>query len=250
MNIDIKNKLDNLAKIYNTPDFIKNDPIQFTYRYQRLQDIEIAGILVAVISWGQRPAILKSAEKMFSILGDSPYEYIMNRDFRKLGTQNIHRTFFEYDLAYICHGFYHIYNKYESLEEVFSHTDNIWDGIDYFRYLMHAANQNINCKHIPNPNAGSACKRLNMALRWFVRKDRIVDLGIWKRISPDRLLIPLDTHVARVSRELSILHRKQNDRKAVDELTGFLKQLNPDDPTVYDFALFGYGLENRSLNKK
>ncbi|MEG1685922.1 MAG: TIGR02757 family protein [Bacteroides sp.] len=247
MTIDIKERLDELAQRYNTSSFIEHDPVQFPHRYVVLQDIEISALLTAIISWGNRASILKSAEKMLALMGNSPYDYVMSEGYCRLRDGNIHRTFFETDLLYMCVGLRAIYNQYNSLEDVFVDKPNVWDGLGTLRALFSKANGGQSSKHLSNPASGSACKRLNMALRWLVRKDGIVDLGVWKRMSPADLYIPLDVHVARISREFSILHRKTNDRKAVEELTSFLRKLNSEDPTIYDFALFGLGEE--TVNK-
>lgn len=244
MSIDIKEKLDELAAHYNTPAFIEKDPVQFPRRFNKLQDIEIATFLTAIISWGNRGAILKSAEKMFSLMKHAPYSYIMNEEFHSLERNNIHRTFFEHDLLYICNGLHKIYSQHDSLEEVFA-GKNLWNGIVAFRSIVQEANGGMNCKHISNPDKKSTCKRLHMALRWLIRQDGIVDLGVWKQISPSQLYIPLDVHVARISREFGLLKRKSNDRTAVEELTFMLRQLNAEDPIIYDFALFGLGEETK-----
>ncbi|MDL2255245.1 TIGR02757 family protein [Parabacteroides sp. OttesenSCG-928-G06] len=233
------------AERYNRPEFIASDPIQFPHRYQLKQDIEVSAFLTATITWGKRPLILKSAEKMHRIMGNSPYTYIMEGRYEKLGQANIHRTFFEHDMAYLCRGLYAIYREYESCEALFAAqpagNDRLWQGLALFRDRIMQANdifsQRSN-KHISNP-ATAACKRLHLALKWLVRNDGIVDLGIWPNISPSELKIPLDIHVIRTSHQLGLLTRKQNDRKAVDELTANLKRFNPNDPILYDYALFG-----------
>lgn len=245
MEIDIKTHLDALVSKYNTPGFVEKDPIQFPRRYSSLQDIEITSFLVATISWGNRTAILKSADKMLHLMGNSPYDFIMNEGYKHLGTKNIHRTFFEYDLYYICNGLQAIYQTNSTIENIFAGKPDLWEGINHFRSLLIDANQKNSCKHLSNPTSNSACKRLHMALRWLVRQDGIVDIGIWKKIKPSQLFIPLDTHVARISREFGILNRKMNDRKAVEELSSFLSTLNPEDPVIYDFALFGLGEETK-----
>ena len=244
MEIDIKERLDELVEKYNTVAFIEHDPVQFPRRYSKLQDIEITASLIGTISWGNRASILKSADKLLSLMHHSPFDYIMNGDYRELGNKNIHRTFFEYDLYYMCHGLHDIYEKHDSIEEIFCNRPSLWDGINSFRTILCEANHK-DCKHISNPLSGSACKRLHMILRWLVQQDKIVDLGVWKNISPADLFIPLDTHVARISREFGLLSRKMNDRKAVIELTDILKQFNPEDPVIYDFALFGLGEDTK-----
>jgi uncharacterized protein (TIGR02757 family) len=231
-----------------TPAFIALDPVQFPRRYSRREDIEIAAFLAATIAWGRRDLILRSAEKMFSLMESSGaeglYAFVITGGWKKLKNKNIHRTFFESDLKYFCRGFNHCYSKYGSLEKLFAdgasktNTFDIWQGIALFRDEMAFANKGVYSKHIADP-AGSACKRINLALRWLVRKGP-VDLDLWKSIKPASLHIPLDVHVARAARKLGLLTRKSNDKKAVIELTEKLKELNPKDPVKYDFALFAY----------
>jgi uncharacterized protein (TIGR02757 family) len=233
-------------KTCNT-DFITADPLQFPKRYKKRQDVEIASFLCAAIAWGKRSMILRSAGRMFAIMGKSPFDYAVSAGYKNLKNQNIHRTFFEGDLKYFCRGFAHCYVKYGSLEKLFSGAPDVWRGIALFREEMAAANGGEFSKHISNPGAqdknGSACKRLNLALRWLVRGGP-VDLGLWKSIKPSELFIPLDVHVARTARELGLTARKANDKKTVIELTEKLRAFCPEDPVKYDFALFGIGVEN------
>jgi len=236
-------------------DFIARDPVQFPRRYVhnsggKREDIEIAAFLAATIAWGRRDLIIRSAEKMFALMmcncaalsstaaRSSPAAFVMDGNFRKLKDACVHRTFFEQDLQYFCIGFRHCYVKYGSLEKLFASAPDTWDGISLFREEMAAANKGRYSKHIANPEAGSACKKINLALRWLVRPGP-VDLGLWKKPAPEALHIPLDVHVARTARMLGLLERKSNDRKAVVELTGRLRAFCPEDPVKYDFALFG-----------
>jgi len=262
-------KLDFWYEKICTRDFIADDPVQFPRRFSKKEDIEIAAILTATIAWGRRDMILRSAERMFAITGKSPFAYIKSREYTKLKNKNIHRTFFESDLKYFCRGFEHCYAKYGNLEKLFSGAgsgaNSVWEGIALFREEMAKGNNGRYSKHISNPGVrsvnadgnaretetnGSACKRLNLALRWFVRKGP-VDLGLWKSIKPAALFIPLDVHVARTARKLGLLKRKSNDKKAVIELTEKLREFCADDPVKYDFALFGMGIENNlSLAKQ
>ena len=224
------------------------DPVQFPRRYaksgaKQRANIEIAAFLAATIAWGRRDLILRSAEKMFSLMEPNPAAFVMAGNYRKLKDRCIHRTFFEDDLKYFGRGFKSCYAKYGSLEKLFAAALDIWQGIALFREEMAAANGGRYTKHIANPGkpdaaAGSACKRINLALRWLVRKGP-VDLGLWKSISPSSLYIPLDVHVARSARRLGLLKRKSNDKKAVIELSQKLRELCPDDPIKYDFVLFG-----------
>jgi len=229
------------------PGFIAFDPVKFLHRYTKHEDIEIAAFLSATIAWGRRDLILRSAEKMFALMGQSPHDFVMTGGYKKLKTGNIHRTFFEGDLKYFCSGFKHIYAKYGNMEKLFAASPvNVWEGFALFREEMAKANKNCYLKHISNPGAedknGSACKRLNLALRWLVRKEP-VDLGLWHMIKPAALFIPLDVHVARTARKLNMLERSANDKRAVIELTEKLREFCPEDPVKYDFALFGMGAQ-------
>jgi len=238
--------------------FIKDDPVRFPRRFSKKEDIEIAAFLTATIAWGRRDLILRSAERMFTLMGKSPFSFITSREYKNLKNKNIHRTFFESDLKYFCLGFEHCYAKYGNLEKLFSGTENTWESIALFREEMAKGNKGRYSKHISNPgkpdetggneSGGSACKRLNLALRWLVRKGP-VDLGLWKSITPASLFIPLDVHVARTARKLGLLERKSNDKKAVVELTERLREFCADDPVKYDFALFGMGIDSLSLPK-
>jgi len=248
----LKNRLDHFYKEINRPEFILKDPVQFPHRYRPGPDQEIAAFLAATIAWGRRDLILKSAEKMFALMGASPHDFVMKGDYRKLDTgrlkgRSIHRTFFESDLLYFCKGFKACYTKYGSLEALFASANDIWAGIELFRETMASGNrgpgkQVVYSKHLANPEANSACKRINLALRWLVRREGPVDIGLWKSLSPCSLFIPLDLHVGRAARLLGFLEsgRKANDKKAVISLTEKLREFCPEDPVKYDLALFGY----------
>jgi len=186
---------------------------------------------------------------MFGLLYPSPYIFIMRGDFRKFKERCIHRTFFEDDLRYFCRGFKVCYTRYGSMEALFNAAGDIWEGIGLFRETMAGANNGLYTKHIANPGAGSACKRLHLALRWLVRREGPIDLGLWKTISPASLYIPLDLHVGRAARSLGLLEsgRKANDRKAVISLTEGLREFCPEDPIKYDLALFGYSYTSPQL---
>jgi uncharacterized protein (TIGR02757 family) len=224
-------------------DFIAKDPVQFPRRFSKRADIEIAAFLAATIAWGRRDLIIRSAEKMFALMETSPSAFVQSGNYRKLKDRCIHRTFFEGDLKYFCKGFRHCYAKYGTLEKLFATAPDVWQGIALFREEMAAANGGRFSKHIANPgggitSSGSACKRINLALRWLVREGP-VDTGLWKSIKPAALYIPLDVHVARTARKLGLLTRKSNDRKAVVELTEKLRGFCKEDPVRYDYALFG-----------
>jgi uncharacterized protein (TIGR02757 family) len=193
---------------------------------------------------------LRDVNRILDITGQSPYDFVMSADLNLLsGNKSLHRTFNLSDLGYICKGLKKAYSKYSSIEEYFVGKD-MFAGIKSFRMEIVSANEtgHSSSKHLSNPDANSACKRLHLFLRWMVRNDGIVDLGIWKKISPSELFIPLDVHVGRVSRSLGLVARKQNDRKTVEELTSVLKEINPEDPVLYDYGLFGIGEQKISLD--
>jgi len=243
----LKQQLDLWYEKVCTKDFIPSDPVQFPRRFSKREDIEISVFLSATIAWGRRDLILRSAEKMFAIMGNSPYNFVVSGGYKKLGNKNVHRTFFESDLKYICRGFEHCYAKYVNLENLFTAASDLWEGFALFREEMARANKGRYSKHISNSGMqdgnGSACKRLNLALRWLVRKGP-VDLGLWKKLKPAALYIPLDVHVARTARKLGLLERKLNDKKAVIGLTEKLREFCPEDPVKYDYSLFGIGIED------
>ncbi|HET9571710.1 MAG TPA: TIGR02757 family protein [Bacteroidales bacterium] len=245
---DLKGFLDEWVFKMNVPAYIETDPVQFPLQFTALQDREVVAFLTATITWGNRKMILQSANKMLTKMGSSPYDFVMSEGYTKLQGSNIHRTFFEKDLAYLCKGLRACYLEFGGLEAVFARKSTLWEGIDHFRNALAAANGDIFSKHVSNPNTHSACKRLHLALRWLVRNDGIVDLGDWTSISPSELYIPLDVHVGRVSRKLGLLSRIQNDRRAVEALTELLRGFNPLDPVIYDFALFGIGESKLDLN--
>ena len=251
--IQLKQFLDEQTFRINTPAFIENDPVQFPRRYTRLQDIEIAAFLTATIAWGNRTMILKSAERMLLKMGESPCDFVLNEGYKTLGTANVHRTFFEQDLAYMLTGYRTVLIRFGSIKAFLENIPNLntaWDIAGVLRLIIMEANNNkYNNKCFPSNFEKSAIKRINLALRWLVRNDDIVDLGVWTFMKPSQLFIPLDVHVGNTARELGILQRAGNDRKAVEELTGKLRSFCPEDPVKYDFALFGIGIDKKSVSK-
>jgi uncharacterized protein (TIGR02757 family) len=245
----LKKKLDFWYGKINKSEFVPADPVKFPRRYRAPSDIEIAAFLSATIAWGRRDLILRSGERMFALMGLSPSAFVMAGNYRKLKDRCVHRTFFEEDLKYFCRGFKFCFEKYGSLERLFasvlgSSGGSLWEGIALFREVMAGANGGRYTKHIANPEAASACKRVNLALRWLVRREGPVDIGLWKSIPPSALYIPLDLHVGRTARRFGLLdsRRKANDRKAVMVLTEKLRRFCPEDPAKYDLALFGMGV--------
>lgn len=246
---DIKELLESEAKRINNPSFIDKDPVQFPRRYETLQDIEIVSFLSAMLAWGNRKMICRDIERMLSLMDNNPYAYVMEKGYEDLDPKlNIHRTFFASHLQHFLRGLRKIYKNYGSLD-AFASENNIgekeapsWKLVELINKILEQENGSSSSRCLPLNLNKSALKRVNMALRWLVRDDGIVDMGVWKSIPKNKLFIPLDVHVGNVSRELGLLSRKANDRKSVEELTGVLRQLKPEDPAIYDFALFGIGV--------
>lgn len=249
----LKEKLDKWVDAYNNVSFIVDDPISIPHSFKRKEDIEISAFLSATIAWGNRKMIIKNAQKIMHLMDNQPYEFIMKHkpsDLKKM-QGFVHRTFNDSDLLFFIYSLQNLYKNQNGLESVFTKGyetyGNIADSISYFRSIfLEALHENRSEKHISNTQKKSAAKRLNMFLRWMVRHDnKGVDFGLWKNIPCSELLIPLDVHTATVARKLGLLLRKQNDLPSVLELTHNLKQFNPQDPVIYDFALFGAGVNKQ-----
>lgn len=243
--------LDAKADFYNKPSFIDSDPISIPHSYSTKEDVEISGFFSAVIAWGNRASIIKDAKKICELMDNSPYDFVMNHqeDDLKRFQGSMHRTFLDVDIQYFIFALNKLYSDYDGLEGVFSDAcreedRDIGNAIVHFnKVFFQWEHLKRSEKHISNPMKGSAAKRICMYLRWMVRNDKAgVDFGLWKSIPMSKLCIPLDVHSGRVGRELGLLNRKQNDWKAVVELTGNLRNYNPEDPAKYDFALFGIGV--------
>lgn len=245
---ELKEFLDEKALLYEKPDFIPLDPIQIPHRFVGKEDIEIAGFLTATISWGNRKSIINSANRLMDIMGDSPYDFIMNYrpDGAELCNGFVHRTFNAIDLDTFFRALQNIYTHHHGLEAVFlnaSVPDSLQPAISGFKKrFFEIPHHDRTHKHLSDPLKNSAAKRINMFLRWMVRDGAAgVDFGIWKSISPAVLSCPLDVHTGNVSRKLGLLSRKQNDGKTLLELDTALREMDPNDPVKYDFALFGLG---------
>lgn len=245
--------LESKYKKYNTIAFIENDPISIPHRFNKKQDIEIAGFFAATFAWGLRKTIINKSLELMELFDSAPYDFILNHKENDLKCflNFKHRTFNSTDLLYFIHFFKEYYLKHESLEDIFIPTENralnIKSGLDNF-YKYFISNEFYSQrtgKHVASPSKKSACKRINMFLRWMVRRDENgVDFGIWKNIKSNQLICPCDIHVEKVARKLQIISRKQVDWRMAVELTESLKKFDPDDPVKYDFALFGMGVNN------
>ena len=243
---ELKEFLDYKANKYESIDFLTKDPIQIPHNFKKKEDIEISAFLTASISWGNRTSILKSGNKMMDLMEKSPYDFIINHKkndlvrFKKF----IHRTFNCNDLIFFITSLKNIYKKHNGLENIFSNKSlSLQDSIHNFKEIFfEIEHPQRTIKHIPDPHKGSAAKRINMFLRWMVRSNNNgVDFGIWKKISPSHLSIPLDVHTGNVARKLNLINRNQNDARTLLQLDNKLRVFDSKDPVKYDFALFGLG---------
>lgn len=246
---ELKDFLDTKVVQYNTPEFIDSDPIQIPHLYNRREDIEIAGFLAATIAWGNRKMIIRNANQMMDLMGNSPHDFVMSHSESDLIplTAFVHRTFNGGDFATFIKALRHIYENHSGPEAIFRkylQDDTLQPAIHEFKKIFFEIDHLQRCqKHVGDPLRGSSAKRINMFLRWMVRDNSTgVDFGLWKTIPPSALSCPLDVHSGNVARKLGLLDRKQNDAKAVSELDIRLRQLDPADPVKYDFALFGLGV--------
>ncbi|NEN23152.1 TIGR02757 family protein [Cryomorpha ignava] len=242
--------LNEKAEQYNRTDFIETDPIQIPHRFSKKEDIEIAGFLTSVIAWGQRKTIINNALKLMELMDNAPHDFILNFKEKDLARFQgfVHRTFNYDDLLAFLNALQRIYRSEGGLENAIAESfkvdlQNPGTGWNTFKTNFFSGPHLVRSKkHLPDPLKGSAAKRMNMYLRWMIRSDeKGVDFGIWKTMSPAQLYLPLDVHTSRVARKLKLLSRKQDDWKAVVELTEKLRKLDPEDPVKYDFALFGLG---------
>jgi uncharacterized protein (TIGR02757 family) len=273
--LNLKSFLDQKVAQYNRPEFITNDPVSIPHMFSKKQDIEIMGFWAATLAWGQRVTIIKKCRELITLMDGAPYDFIINHeepDLKKF-LHFKHRTFNDIDTLYFISFFRWHYERFESLEDAFVPSNeslvilNDSEGSD-IKYAFRQAQGDTPAeaalnhfrsyffslpdfphrtkKHVSSPTQKSTCKRLNMFLRWMVRKDNNgVDFGIWNKLKPADLICPCDLHVDRVARHLKLITRKQTDWQTALELTEGLKELDPLDPVKYDFALFGLGIEER-----
>lgn len=243
---ELKEFLDLKVKEFNTFNFIADDPISIVHQFTKKEDIEIVGFLVATIAWGNRRSIITSAKKLVDIMGNDPHSFILNYNSdKKADIKFVHRTFNSIDLDFFFRSLQNIYNN-EGLEKAFTSHPSVFGTtgriIQFRKRFLETSHERRSEKHLSNPEKGSAAKRIQMYLRWMIRKDaNNVDFGIWKSISPSELSIPLDVHTANISRKLGLITRTQTDGKALEELMVHLRSFDPLDPAKYDYALFGLG---------
>lgn len=247
----LKDFLDNKVDFYNKPSFIDNDPIFVPHQFSKKQDMEIMGFFAATFAWGQRKTIIQKSMELAQRFDVQPHEFILHHtesDLKQLlGFK--HRTFNDTDLLYFVDFLHRHYTENESLEEAFvsengfTNMESSLIGLEE-RFFDSPLAPRRTRKHVATPARNSTCKRLNMFLRWMVRRDNNgVDFGLWTKIHPKDLICPIDVHVDRTARKLGLISRQQTDWKTAQELTENLRLLDAEDPVKYDFALFGLSVE-------
>jgi uncharacterized protein (TIGR02757 family) len=247
--VDLKTFLDEKAGLYDSPAFIEADPIRIPHQFTDPADIEVSAFLTATLSWGRRASIITNAGKLISWMPGGPGAFVREASEMDLSRflTFVHRTFNGFDCIYFLSALGRIYRDHGGLRNVFEEGYALYGdlapAIISFRNLFFQYGEpGRTAKHIPDLLRNSSGKRINMFLRWMVRRDNMgVDFGIWDRIPMGALYVPLDVHSGRVARKLGLLERKQNDWKAVKELTSRLREMDPKDPVKYDYALFGLG---------
>ncbi len=250
----LKQFLDEKVAIYNQPSFIEKDPVVIPHSFTKKQDIEISGLFAAVLAWGNRTTIINNCNKLMGWMDNKPHDFIVHHkdtDLKKF-IHFAHRTFNATDLLYFIAFLQHHYQQHDSLENAFVPAKkykehNVGEALIHFHnYFFSLEHPERTRKHIATPTRNSACKRLNMYLRWMVRHDnKGVDFGIWKKMTPAQLVCPLDVHVARVAERLGLIDNIKSNWANALQLTAHLKELNPKDPAIYDYALFGLGMAER-----
>ncbi|MBK0402522.1 TIGR02757 family protein [Adhaeribacter sp. BT258] len=252
---NVKALLDNRYLKFDDPAFIPNDPICIPHGFTLKQDVEISGFFASILAWGQRKTIINKCRELMQRFDNRPHDFIKNH--RESDLKNLlgfkHRTFNDTDLLYLVYFLQQHYQKNESLETAFTGLNPV-KNLTQRERLIHFYNYVFSLeeaphrtrKHISSPAKNSACKRINMYLRWMVRKDeKGVDFGLWQTMKPADLICPCDVHVDRVARKLNLIQRKQTDWQTAEELTVALRLFDPEDPVKYDFALFGLGIEEK-----
>jgi uncharacterized protein (TIGR02757 family) len=246
------------VKQYNRTTFIEEDPIAIPHRFSQKKDIEISAFFAATLAWGQRKTIIKSTNTLMSLFDNAPFDFISHVTESEIEgiPKFVHRTFNTEDLKFFIRFFKRHYAEHESLEAAFfpqktKEIEAVKLGLIHFHNTFFEGH--LVCrtkKHVSTPSKNSACKRLNMFLRWMVRPNDGVDFGLWNNINASQLMIPLDVHVQRVAINLGLIDSEKSNWATCEQLTEQLRLLHPSDPTIFDYALFGFGVEERKISKK
>ena len=231
-----------LTSKYEDRKFFEKDPVSFLWKYKDKRDIEVAAVICSTLAFGNRQQIYKACEKTLAIMGDSPCEWIMSKKYPEyIGDDGCwYRMLKKFDFSNICYFLRQIYEKFDSLEDCI--IDAMSKHLEFTSYIEVLCAIFNGCNGIPK-DTKSCCKRLNLMLRWLVRQNSPVDVGIWKSLDQSRLLLPLDVHSLNTLRKIGAIKRKSNDMKMVIQATEWAKTICPNDPVSLDFYLFGKSYE-------
>lgn len=244
----LQDNLQKWANKYESPEFIKTDPVQIPHRYTLQTDIEISAFVTSWIAWGNRTAIIKKADFIDrEIFRGAPYEYITSSEWKKYkdSKESLYRTFTYGDFYDLCARLWEIYINFPTMENAVGSRTKV-EEVSPVTALKDLFGD---ISGIPFVEA-SACKRLCLFLRWMCRKNSAVDFGLWNICKPENLVIPLDTHVHRAGIELGLISRKHPDWEAATALTDKMAEIFPGDPCKGDFALFGYSIAKKDKNRE
>lgn len=261
----LRDYLDTLVDRYERPAFIEDDPISIPHAFDDPRDQEVIGLYAALLAWGRRDVMLRKLDELCERMDHAPYQFVRSfdpgRDASAL-EDFVHRTFQPIDAIWLTTNLGTALDRYETVEGLFdAHRpeDSGKEGESPVAAMLQGVSTTLLTidedtpdrlrKHLARPEAGSSCKRLNMYLRWMVRSGP-VDLNLWSGLDPSELMLPVDVHVGRQARALGLLVRKRNDWTAVRQLTAVCRQFCPSDPARYDFAFFGVGAQDESLDAR
>ena len=242
-----KELVDRLYRTYNRKKYVSPDPLQFLYNYPAVCDREIAALVASSLAYGRVAQILRSVERVLSKMGTSPHSFLLasnNRQLSRTFAGFKHRFTTDVELVSMLSGMRAVISNHGSLNSCFvaglkTEDRNIVPALQQFTDELGCAGNYL----IPSPSRGSACKRLNLFLRWMVRKDA-VDPGGWAGVARNKLIVPLDVHMARIGQLLALTNRKSTDMKMAIEITESLAAFSPKDPVKYDFALTRFGIRD------
>lgn len=250
--LELKQKLEYYYRNFNKTN-ISTDPIEFPHRFKEKQDIEISAFISSLFAFGNIKQIMNVLNKIHQIIGQSPYYFVKEFDSSKKYFDKIqHRFYTSNDINFLFSTLKIIYSKVDSLEYYFMKEDLIKNKIiflsnEMIKYYNKNYDFSLGIKFMfPNPQKNSACKRMNLFFRWMVRKDNL-DFGLWKSISPKDLIIPVDVHIARISKKLNLTTKKNISWSMAEEITNNLKKFDENDPVKYDFALCHIGINKLKL---
>ena len=256
MSYRLKNIFDGIYAQYHHPRYLGLDPLICVRQFNDRNSREAAGLLAASLAYGRVEIIVRNINHIINIMNGDPIGFINNTSYKqklKLLNKFKHRFNDGQDIAALLESIKIIIKKHGSLENCFCRCMD--DNDNQFKNALTSFTGIIKNKGrafcgerasfeylIPSPDKGSACKRIAMYLRWMIREDDGIDLGVWKTVSPSCLIIPVDTHVAKIARGYGLTNRKSADWKMAEEITARLREFDPDDPVRYDFSMCHSGM--------